>query len=206
MSARSSSSSPRRTLSSLAVFGRALLAGPDKVGAAVPSSRALAARLARAVSLRGEGYVVELGAGTGSVTQALLERGVPPERLIAIELSEKMAGFLRERFPGVRVVRGDAARLSSLLHDELGLPRGSVKHIVSSLPLRSLPKPVVARIAAEVALVLGRRGRFIQFTYDLRPRTNAALAAFKRAHTSLVWFNLPPARVDVFHARTPQVS
>lgn len=201
MSARSTTPSHRRTLSSLAVFGQALLTSPDKVGAAVPSSRALAARLARAVSLRGDGYVVELGAGTGSVTQALLERGVRPERLIAIELSEKMAGFLRDRFPGVRVVAGDAARLSSLLHDNLGLPCGSVKHIVSSLPLRSLPKPVVTRIAAEVALVLGRRGRFIQFTYDLRPRTNTALDAFKRAHTSLVWLNIPPARVDVFHSK-----
>lgn len=203
MSARSSPPPQRRAFSSLAVFGEALLTSPDKVGAAVPSSRALAARLARAVSLRGEGYVVELGAGTGSVTQALLERGVPPERLIPIELSEKMAGYLRERFPGVRVVAGDASRLGALLHDDLGLARGSVKHIVSSLPLRSLPKPVVARIATEVALVLGRRGRFIQFTYDLRPRTNSALAAFRRAHTSLVWFNIPPARVDVFHARTP---
>jgi len=201
MSARSTSPTNRRVFSSLAVFGEALLTDPDKIGAAVPSSRALAGRLARAVSLRRDGYVVELGAGTGSVTQALLERGVPADRLIPVELSQKMVDFLRQRFPGVRVVNGDASQLSHLLYDKLGLPRGSVRHIVSGLPLRSLPKVVVDRIATEVALVLGPRGRFIQFTYDLRPRMNAALTAFKRAHTSLVWLNIPPARVDVFHAR-----
>lgn len=192
---------PRKALTSLAVFGVELLANPDQVGAAVPSSRALARRLAACIPRKPPGYVVELGAGTGAVTQALLDHGVPAERLIPVELSRPMVRHLRQRFPQLNVLAGDASQLSRLLFRQLELAPGSISHIVSSLPLRSLPKDLVQRIAAEIALVLPPTGRFIQYTYDLRRDTHDALADFTRTRTSIVWFNLPPARVDVFHPR-----
>ena len=185
-------------LSSLAVFGGELLSNASSVGAALPSSRALTRRIAACLPLRPEGYVIELGAGTGAVTQALLEHGVPPDKLVPVEISEKMVRHLRRRFPRLNVLGGDAAKLDALLAQHLPNVRGHVSHIVSSLPLRSLPLPLVARIIREVQRLLSSHGTFIQYTYNLTTDRYRPLDAFQRHSTSLVWMSLPPARGDMF--------
>lgn len=121
---------------SLALFMREILIDPRAMGAALPSSRRLAYNVANHVSPGVEtGLVVELGAGTGVVTAALLERGVAPQRLIVVERAAALAEHLRRRFPHVAVVQGDARHLRRLLK-----PYASdVRAVVSSLPLRSLP-------------------------------------------------------------------
>jgi phosphatidylethanolamine/phosphatidyl-N-methylethanolamine N-methyltransferase len=141
-----------------------------------------------------EDLVVELGAGTGAVTEALLARGVPARQLIAIERSPALADLLRARFPGIRVVCGDAVHLRRLLR-HLGTG-GARINIVSSLPLRSLPPKQVHSILKEIGGVLRSGGRWIQFTYALVGRQIPR--GFAREASSLVWRNLPPARVDVF--------
>jgi phospholipid N-methyltransferase len=187
---------PIKALAELAVFGGELLNNPGPVGAAVPSSPALARRMAGFLPHQPAGYVIELGAGTGAITTALLERGLPPTRLIPIERSPALARHLRRRFPELNVLAGDAAKLRHLIASHLnGLP---VSHIVSSLPLRSLPKTTVVRILREIRHLLAPDSRFIQYTYDLRPRTHRAMRGFVRCGSSVVWLNFPPARVDVF--------
>ncbi len=192
---------PLKTLTALTIFGGQWISNPGPIGAAVPSSRALARRMASLLPAKPSGYVIELGAGTGAITEALLERGLPPVNLILVERSPVLVRHLRERFPQLRVIEGDAVRLSSLLFDHLEIPRGSVSHVVSSLPLRSLPKWTVARITREVRRVLPPDGRLLQYTYDLRRQGNRALAQFTREASSIVWMNLPPARVDSFQPR-----
>jgi len=191
---------PLKAIASLAVFGGELIANPRPVGAAVPSSRSLAKRMADLLPLDPPGYVVELGAGTGAITEALLERGISPDRIIPIEISAGMTRHLRHRFPGLNVLQGNAARLSGLLRKHLDFDKETVSHIVSSLPLRSLAPEDVTRIMREVKRVLAKDGCLIQYTYDLRRGMHPALAGFARVTTSVVWFNLPPARVDVFRA------
>ena len=187
-----------RNLSSVAVFVGELIANPRSIGAPVPSSRALARSMASFIPSSPQGTVVELGPGTGVVTSALLERGIPPEKLVLIERSREMIKILKRKFPGMKIIFGDAAQLTHLLAPQLN-GNGGVSHVVSSLPLRSLPKPVVADIARELGLVLGNGGRFIQFTYDLHSDSLPALRSFKRQASKMVWLNLPPARVDLFH-------
>src|SRR5258707_12647936 len=82
------------------------------------------------------GHVIELGAGTGEVTKALLAAGIAPHRLALVERDPELAGFLRQNFPGPQIIEGDAAHLPGLL------VANGVEHIaavVSSLPLLSLP-------------------------------------------------------------------
>ncbi len=189
-----------KAISSLALFSSEMLANPGPIGAAAPSSPALARRIARSLPPTGEGYVIELGAGTGSVTDELLKHGIAPARLVPVELSANMARHLRERFPGTHVVAGDAARLAQLLAAHLPDRDFRVSHIVSSLPLRSLPVGVVARILREVKRLLPPEGVFIQYTYNLGCRHFRPLAGFQRLSSSVVWCNLPPARVDVFRS------
>lgn len=188
-----------KDLSSLALFLGELVSNPRSIGAPVPSSRFLARDMAAFVPSDPEGYVVELGPGTGVITTALLERGVPPEKLLLVERSYEMAKLLRKQFPGVKVLFGDATHLSRLLSKCIDLDQERVSHIVSSLPLRSLPKQVVDGITSEVQAVLGKHGRFIQYTYALRHGCNGALRKFRKASSKVVWLNLPPARVELFH-------
>lgn len=180
-----------------ALFVREALANPRDMGAVVPSSPTLARRMARLVDPHQEGLVIELGAGTGVVTEALILRGIPFQRLIAIERSTALAGHLRARFPGLRVVCGDAANLRQLLR-KCGSNLGSGAHqIVSSLPLRSIPASKVRDILGEIAVLVRGGGHWIQYTYALAHRQPPD--GFVRQNSILVWKNVPPARVDVFH-------
>jgi phospholipid N-methyltransferase len=179
-------------------FLRELAANPRAVGAACPSSPALARRMAGLVRPDRDDLVVELGGGTGVVTEALLRRGVAAERLMVLELAPNLARLLRERFPAAHVVCGDAADLGQHLRRWSGAGPARVSHVVSSLPLRSLPPEAVARILAEVGgLLAGGRGRFLQFTYALASVRHAP-PGLRRTASAVVWWNLPPARVDVF--------
>lgn len=180
---------------SLALFARELLANPRAMGAACPSMPALAGCMASRVPLNREGWVVELGGGTGAVTAALLRHGVPPWKLVVIERSPTLAHHLRQRFPQLRIVQGDAAHLAQLLDHDRARNIGS---IVSSLPLRSLQPAVTRAISHQFETLLEPGGLLVQFTYDLRGTRRRLLPCFQRKSSKIVWSNLPPARVETF--------
>ncbi|MHB8253013.1 MAG: class I SAM-dependent methyltransferase [Acidiferrobacter sp.] len=178
----------------LRLFTRALCSGPQAVGAACPSSRHLADYMAAQAVTSGNGYIVELGAGTGVVTAALLAHGLAPERLIVVEKSALLAEHLRVRFPHVTVLEGDAAQLVTLL----GWRAKRVSTVVSSLPLKSLPKMTVDRIGSELDTILPKGATFIQFTYSLRCQAIDWAQDLTCLHSRTIWRNVPPARVNVF--------
>lgn len=170
---------------------------PRQVGAIAPSSPRLAEAMASFVERDDSRLVVELGAGTGPVTEALLARGIDSDRLVAIEQSTRLVQRLHGRFPRLRIVQGDAGEMSRYLGDHVG----RVGHVVSSLPLRSLPVPVVQGIVGEIDRVLAPDGVVVQFTYD--PRTGRRFdEILERFDRRWVWNNLPPARVEAFRRRT----
>src|SRR5690606_860734 len=118
------------------LFLQELCSRPGIIGAICPSSRYLARHMARQVPHNDKGLVIELGGGTGAITQALLNHGIPPERLMVVEFSSPVVQRLLKRFPHANVVQGNAADRSLLV------PQGSRIHaIAASLPLWSLPLP-----------------------------------------------------------------
>jgi len=92
-------------LNDTTLFLQEWLANPQRIGAVAPSSPKLAAAMARWLPADPESYVLELGPGTGAVTQALLDRGLREERLVAIENNPKLARLLRRRFPSANYHR-----------------------------------------------------------------------------------------------------
>jgi phosphatidylethanolamine/phosphatidyl-N-methylethanolamine N-methyltransferase len=183
-------------------FFRAWVENPVLTGAVSPSGRYLARMMARYVDPASDGPIVELGPGTGPVTQALIARGVAPERLVLVEYDAAFCRLLRRRFPRCRIVRGDAYDLTRTLAGVLEAPATAV---VSSLPL--LNKPDAARLdLLQQAFGLMRPGGcFVQFTYGMvspmprRPKTCEVLA-FDAEPSPPVWLNLPPARVWIYRA------
>jgi phosphatidylethanolamine/phosphatidyl-N-methylethanolamine N-methyltransferase len=184
-----------------ALFLKRWLRRPLAVGAVVPSGPWLTREIARTtLDVLGErpGHVVELGAGTGEVTRALLEIGIPAERLAVVERDPEMSAFLRRHFHGPKIIEGDAARLPLLLRTH-GIDRVAV--VVSGLPLLSLPADIVNGIVHGVFDALPRGGSMVQFTYGPAPPVPQGLR--DRLHlvakrSGRVWRNLPPAVVWTF--------
>src|SRR5215212_8622987 len=80
---------------------------PLAVGSVTPSSKPLARTMAQYVDPHGDGPVIELGPGTGPITEALVEHGVDPSRLVLIEFNPTFCELLRRRFPEATVVQAD---------------------------------------------------------------------------------------------------
>jgi phosphatidylethanolamine/phosphatidyl-N-methylethanolamine N-methyltransferase len=184
------------------LFWRELANNPGQIGAICASSPRLGARMAAWVNPSTDGLVVELGGGTGVITSALLDRGVPPEKLVVVEYSPTLAAHLMKRFPGVCVIEGDAAQLCNWI-EQRRLPLGTdgqIQHIhsiVSGLPLLSLPQQARTRIITAGTSALIKGGRLIQFTYNLRGRSPWASVGLKQIQSERVLANLPPARIDI---------
>ena len=168
------------------------LKNPRSIGAVTVSSSELAAAMARQIPRGGDGYVVELGGGTGAVTRAIVAAGIPPEKLIVIERDPMLHKHLVERFPGVRILLGDALHLPSLLKRHGIVP---VKAIVSSLPLLSLKKSIQLRIGAQAFAVLQPGAPLIQFTYGLFSPLPRGRLGITGGVEERVLQNLPPASV-----------
>ena len=184
-----------------ALFLKRWLRRPFAMGAVIPSSRLLAEAMARATvqALEGRpGHVVELGAGTGQVTKALLAAGIAPARLALVERDPELATFLRRHFTEPTIIEGDAARLPRLLAEHGTAP---IAAVVSSLPLLSLPTDIVNGIVNGVFEALPRGAALVQFTYGPKPPVPHALRRRLQLHGvrgKRIWRNVPPAVVWTF--------
>jgi len=142
------------------------------------------------------GIVIELGPGSGSVTEALRDVH-PAAAVIAVENNPAFARRLSDRLPAVRVVQGCASALPDHLL-RFGHQREQVVAVVSGLPMLSLPPDLVERIFASVRQVLLPGRRFVQFTYSARAFRRLSPAGFRAEPRRRVWFNVPPAVVLPF--------
>jgi phosphatidylethanolamine/phosphatidyl-N-methylethanolamine N-methyltransferase len=182
-------------------FLKRWLDNPKVTGAVSPSGRFLARAMASYVDPTEPGPIIELGPGTGPVTEALLERGVAQERLILVEYDTSFCKLLARRFPRAQIVHGDAYRLAETMRPVLQEPAGC---IVSSLPLLTRPERGRLNLLRDGFELMQPEGAFIQFTYGLTspvPLTSRLSGLRFRAEAShSVWLNLPPARVWVYRA------
>jgi len=177
-------------------FLKTWLGNPLLLGAVTPSGPVLAEAIARAVDLPVPGPIVELGPGTGVVTEALLARGIDASRMILVEFEPSFCALLSERFPGVRVIEGDAYGLKATLAKTFDAPPAAV---VSSLPLLTKPEPIRLALLAEAFDLMAPGGSFVQFTYGSRsPMPLAASSDFVAEGSPRIWRNMPPARVWVY--------
>jgi phosphatidylethanolamine/phosphatidyl-N-methylethanolamine N-methyltransferase len=184
-----------------ALFLKRWLRQPLAMGAVMPSGPLLTKTLALTAvrEMQGrDGHVIELGAGTGEVTKALLAAGIAPQRLALVERDPELVAFLRRHFRGPRIIEGDAARLPKLLTSE-GMT--NIATVVSGLPLLSLPADVVTGIVHGVFDALPRGAALVQFTYGPAPPIPKALRESLHlvgAHGRRIWRNVPPAVVWTF--------
>lgn len=176
-------------------FIRSWIEKPLRTGAVMPSSKILARTMARYVDPQSKGPVIELGPGTGPVTEALVNHGVDPSRLVLVEFNPDFVRLLRTRYPEATVIQGDAYRLRRQLEKTVHEPAAA---IVSGLPLVTKPLRTRLRLIANAMNVLQPGAPFIQFTYAMVPPIPRALSGITAEASELIWMNLPPARVWVY--------
>jgi phosphatidylethanolamine/phosphatidyl-N-methylethanolamine N-methyltransferase len=179
------------------LFLKEWIANPQRTGSVAPSSPQLAAAMAHWLPADPESYVLELGPGTGAVTEMLLKRGLLEDRLVAIEHNPKLARLLREKFPRAHIITGDAWQMDDLLRG-LREPVESVGAVISSLPLLNFSEEQAEALAQKIRAVLEPQGNWVQFTYRIHKLRPRGASTFKLHASKIVWLNLPPARVSVF--------
>jgi phosphatidylethanolamine/phosphatidyl-N-methylethanolamine N-methyltransferase len=191
--------STRRWRSRLTFF-RQWLKNPRGMASIVPSSRQLANLMVAATPVSAS-HIVELGAGTGAITEALLRRGAPSQQVLAIEMNPVLHQVLSRRFPELHLANGDARDLAALVAGNDTFACGKVDAVLSSLGLLTMPKNVQRDIVLAAFDVLHPAGVFVQYTYGLvsplgkEMRTRLGLRCVS---AGLAWRNLPPARVFVY--------
>src|SRR5271170_7645248 len=175
-----------------ALFFGLWLQKPLQIAAVTPSSKRLACVMAELVDLSRPGPVLELGAGTGSITRGLLEAGCPSERLIALEREPQLAATLRRSFPGISTIVGDATTLTE------HFARNGIDQlcaVVSSLPIKWFSVEAQRDVVAPCIARLGRGGRFLQMTNAFSSPIAIDPLGIAGARVAHVWRNLPPAQV-----------
>jgi phosphatidylethanolamine/phosphatidyl-N-methylethanolamine N-methyltransferase len=176
-------------------FIRSWFEKPLSTGAVTPSGRLLARTMARYVDPAIPGPVIELGPGTGPVTEALIGEGIDPQRLVLVEFNPAFCQLLRKRFPEATVVQGDAYSLRHALGGILQQPAAA---LVSGLPLVTKPMRVRLRLLREAFELLRPGAPFVQFTYAVMPPIPRKLAGVSAEGSERIWKNMPPARVWVY--------
>ncbi|HZF29336.1 MAG TPA: methyltransferase domain-containing protein [Gammaproteobacteria bacterium] len=164
----------------------------------MPSSRGLAKLMA--TGLHEGARVLELGAGTGTLTDAILERGVQPRDLYLVEQHADFAAILRGRFPGATVLETQAESLTRAI----GTLAGTFDFVISGLPIVWFNRDKKSQILEAAFTLLKPAGAMQQFTYLGRPPVGGRLMASLRLEAELLGIapmNLPPAFVYRFTRR-----
>lgn len=183
---------PSGTLAARWLFFRRFLAHPARLAAALPSSHGMARMVASRVCRRAGEYVVELGAGTGAVTRALLDTGIPASRLIVVEIDEEMACYLDDAFPGVTVLHGSAHDIATLLPETAARRVGTV---VCGVPVSLLPRKEQAALADAMLSLLPDGEPFLAYTYRLASPLSAADLGLAGARVGFTLRNVIPASI-----------
>jgi len=176
-------------------FFRTWFEKPLRVGAVTPSSKALARTMAAFIDPAAPGPIIELGPGTGPITEALITQGIDPARLVLVEFDATFCRLLRARYPSATVLQGDAYGLKRILGNFLREPAAAV---VSGLPLFTKPLRVRLRLLFEAFGLMLPGAPFVQFTYNAVAPIPTRLDRVRVEASERVWMNIPPARVWVY--------
>jgi phosphatidylethanolamine/phosphatidyl-N-methylethanolamine N-methyltransferase len=180
------------------LFFRQWLRSPKSMGSIIPSSRALGRAVASQVAWDEGQVVVELGAGTGAISQALIESGLPPEAMMMIELDRSLFEYLRERFPKVRVVNGDATRLVDILRQQ-GVEE--VGTVISGLPMVNMPLTFQRAIVEQGLAAIAPGGCMLQYSYSPISPIPAKKLGVEAKLVKFVLRNVPPATLWRYRRR-----
>jgi phospholipid N-methyltransferase len=171
---------------------RKFVSNARSVATVAPSSRFLSRAIVRGIDWSKTRCVVELGAGTGPVTQQLVNVGPPGVRLVVNEFDPDFCRVLKSKFPTVEVVEGDARALGEMLA-ERGISR--VDCVLSGLPLTHFAEADRTAVIDQAGALLSPDGEFRQLTTAPWLYRSLYRRYFRDVSFRLVMRNIPPGGV-----------
>ncbi len=176
----------------VSLFLRRWIAHPLRVAAILPSSDTLSALVARHAVRSPDEIVVEVGAGTGVIGQALVAAGLSERNLAMVELDEEMGAMLKARLPRATTILGDATRPASVI------PRawhGRIGTCISGLPLLQLPFARQQRFVDEIFQAMAPGAQLIQYSNMPVPPLPHRRLGLKAKRLGLAWTGPVPGFV-----------
>ena len=173
-------------------FIRGMMAEPKTVGAIMPTSARMAAKMASIIDTSSGLPVLELGPGTGVITKAILAMGVKPENLVSVEYSTQFYDHLVEKFPGVRFINGDAFNIEQTLADYRGQKFDCV---ISGIPLLNFPMHARVKLVESLLDLMPPGRPVVQFSYGPKSPVAKRPESYKVEHFDIILRNIPPAQI-----------
>jgi len=173
-------------------FIRGMMAEPKTVGAIMPTSARMAAKMASIIDTGSGLPVLELGPGTGVITKAILARGVAPQNLVSVEYSTRFYNHLVEKFPGVHFVNGDAFNIEDTLAEYRGQKFDCV---ISGIPLLNFPMHARVGLVESLLDLLPPGRPVVQFSYGPKSPVAKRPESYKVEHFDIILRNIPPAQI-----------
>ena len=181
------------------------LARPSAIGMIVPSGTRLTRAMVGAAITSPQGLVVEFGSGTGAITTVLLKTGIEPENVVLIERDAVFHRLLVERFPGVRIIRGDVTDAKLLVET---ISDSKVTAMVSGLPLLVMSRREITSVLRTICFFLSADGVFVQYTYGRSspfPEDLVREFGLEGERLCQVWLNFPPATIWRYWRRGAEI-
>lgn len=177
-----------------------MLKNPKSVCALTPSSRMLARAMARGLEIESDESVMELGPGTGALTDQVRHIIRDGGEYLGIELEHRFVHLLRERFPNLRFEQSNVTRAFQV-HRDAGTP--PVKAVISGLSISTMPGPVIDEVIVNLDRLMRPGSVFRMFQYVHAYYLPSAIRFRRRMSPlfsdyrcdALVMRNLPPALV-----------
>ena len=177
------------------IWYKNLLANPTEIGALFPFGTETGKLMTAHLEGMDEGYILELGSGMGAITECILQRQVPEDKLILIEKNKDFADYLSHKYKNANVFAEDASNAKKLLQAQ-GICE--VRHIVCSLPLVLMQQEQQLSILDVIFKLLHPQGCVSIVTYFIRcPISKKVLDQYNKS-SELLGFtmkNIPPAYV-----------
>lgn len=173
-------------------FIKGVMSTPKTVGAIMPTSSRMAARMASIIDTGSGLPVLELGPGTGVITRAILDKGVAPENLVSVEYSGEFVRHLRGKYPGVNFINGDAFSLAETLENYRGKQFDCV---ISGIPLLNFPMHQRVKLIEDLLKLVPVGRPVVQFSYGPVSPVVARPDSYVIKHFDFVVRNIPPAQI-----------
>lgn len=167
-------------------FLKRFFASPIAVGAVWPTSLATARIMASPVDPKGT--VLEMGAGTGSITEGIVERLNDASNLTSVEIDPKLAEVFRKNFPQLRLEVRDA--------EDVLRESGGFDAIVSGVPLSIMEEGKRKRMLGLIKQKLNADGVFVAIQYSLVSKQELE-QNFGTVDIKFSPLNVPPAFIYI---------
>ncbi len=163
-----------------------------RVGSFFPSQPALIKKIVRLVKPVNGMVIVELGAGKGPITKALLEKMPAKSVLLVFEVKEEFADYIQRNVKDkrVRVICDDARNAGKYLKE---MKLGGADYVVSAIPMGTSNARENLQLLLAIKKMLKAGGVYIQFQYLLSSWREVKKVFGKSKIVSFVANNVPPA-------------